>query len=378
MALTRTTAPGNSGATSMTIKELSGMGRTLTLFGRALPYRPITFSGTMRAEFSWYPGNPEATAQMLGAAEDETSMHGMWKDRFLGGVNPTAIATIDGNPITTVSELAKRVDDFRRQGQLLEVTWDSILRQGIMTKFAQTWLYHTDMEWEMVFTWTGQGDTPGPAVLALRTDFTDVSAVWSADKANYDDATANVGILGQVTALADKFTETLATFTRDLDNGVNDINSAVANTVDSVLDPIYATRRVIGVLSGLTDEAGQLIQDMGNHIDRYVYSDNDATIAALPAGKCIAASKYKRRILVQAQQVRYNAAQQQADLSKQLNPNIIGAYVARADTDLRIVSNLYYGTPDEWRTLQAFNYIVGSVLAAGDVVFIPQLRASGV
>src|SRR5262245_24990140 len=75
-------------ASSFTIEELSTedvrKNRVVRLIGRALPYRPITFSGTMRHDITWYPGNPEATIQVLGAAEDPTTINGRWSDRWLG------------------------------------------------------------------------------------------------------------------------------------------------------------------------------------------------------------------------------------------------------------------------------------------------------
>jgi len=96
-------------STVFSIRELTGDKRTLDLRTRALPYRPLTFTGTMRAEFTAYPGNPVRTAQVLGASEEDTTVKGYWKDRFIAqGFANSALA-----PAVLIGE---RIAEFIARG----------------------------------------------------------------------------------------------------------------------------------------------------------------------------------------------------------------------------------------------------------------------
>ena len=174
--------------TAFVITELTGEKRTITMKGRGLPKRPFTLSGSMRTDLSWYAGSPEGTLQIMGASLDPTTISGKWSDKFLsifseeedvqaafgtdhiagqpvrfendrqdtaapvtisgGGVGEGAPAGFD-----SVGELANKIDEIRRQGQILEVKWGRQLRRGILQKFTQNWHTTQDLEWEMVFQW---------------------------------------------------------------------------------------------------------------------------------------------------------------------------------------------------------------------------------
>ena len=66
-------------ASSFSIMELSGDERWVTLIDRALPYRPLSLVTDQKVEVTWYPGNPHATASVLGAREAPTTIRGFWK-----------------------------------------------------------------------------------------------------------------------------------------------------------------------------------------------------------------------------------------------------------------------------------------------------------
>ena len=167
-------------ASAFTIQEITGDQREFRFTGRALPYRPFTISGTQRHDLTWYAGSPEGTLQILGAKEEDTSINGWWKDRFLMPIDAMAVDTrieaglasstaqaagqngelgaqINGQPVENVRGLAEAVDDMRRKGQLVEVTWMSIVRRGIIKSFRQTWHTAQDLEWELQFAWVNQG-----------------------------------------------------------------------------------------------------------------------------------------------------------------------------------------------------------------------------
>lgn len=265
---------------ALIIRELTGDKRALTLTGRALPYRGVAFASEMRAEFSWYPGNPEATVQVLGAKENETVLRGMWKDRFLADRSLVQTGTIPGaaafdlrppaqvsfrgglstSPLLTAMDLVKQVNDIQRSGQLLEVTWDEIGRRGILTKFVHTWQNRRDVEWEMTFQWVNQAEDAAASVFTVEIDVRDVGASW-ADQLAQLQAAAQAPF-----ASIQEFTDAVRAGVNQVKQGVNAINSTVAGVVGTVqgatgalLAPIAAARSVLGVVQTLKDAARTLV-----------------------------------------------------------------------------------------------------------------------
>ena len=79
MAFTGTVASDGS---SFSIRELTGDQRSVILTGRGMPYRPLGFKGKQGLTITWLPGNPIATATVLGPQEDPSDVNGYWKDNF--------------------------------------------------------------------------------------------------------------------------------------------------------------------------------------------------------------------------------------------------------------------------------------------------------
>jgi hypothetical protein len=143
---------------SFIIRELSGgQPRMIELTDRGLPFRPLTVTGKMRAEVTWYPGNPAATVQMLGSEETETTLTGRWSDKYLGDVNTPCVTLTRGRSVQALysaRDAADAMDELRRRGQLVEVTWEHLSRIGYISEFAQTWRWREDVEWSLSFQWT--------------------------------------------------------------------------------------------------------------------------------------------------------------------------------------------------------------------------------
>jgi len=150
----------NQLATSFAIIERTGDKRAVVLRGRALPYRPFSLSGTQRNSIEWYPGNPIGVLQVYGAKEEETTIQGYWKDIFLGegGNGIPSYAQLNGAPLLTAIDLAGTIDDIRRKGQEIVVTWLNHTRYGIIDRFTQKWHTGHDVEWEISFAWISQED----------------------------------------------------------------------------------------------------------------------------------------------------------------------------------------------------------------------------
>jgi len=359
-------------ATRFTIRELTGDKRTLSLGARALPYRPFSLSGTQRLETTWYPGNPEATQQVFGAQEDATQIRGMWKDRFIKelavfGSGFTAIAEIGGTQVGSVVELAKVVDDIRRKGQTLEVTWNHLVRRGIMGKFTQNWDRAQDLDWEISFDWQSQGDQPAPAVMA-RMDLSDIKRRWS----RISNSLA-VAISKPPFGIAPAFAARFFSAADKIQSGIDEVNDAISTVALGALTPPDGARRLVGVATSIQESSEEVIEIVASKTTGDSY-DPDA-LATARFGQVLSATAYFRQTSNVARAARREAARQAAEVARRVNPNIIGSFVARQGQDLRDASTAFYETPDEWRRLLVFNGLTSSELSSGQVIFVPDLSA---
>lgn len=371
-------------ASTFTIRQLTGPGDTLVLQSRALPYRPIEFSGSMRAEFTWYQGNPQATVQISGSQEDETTVHGMWKDIFIGDPDNDA-AFFNGAPVSHASDLVRIVDTMRRQGQLVEVTWDVLVRQGIITNFRHRWDRHQDIEWEIHFGWVNQGEQAvSPTFTPIR-DLSDAHATWSASLRQL--ISAAKAPFAPARAFAASFNAAIA----QASDIVDQISDAVVNVVGFVYTPLDAARRLVSLYE-------QVKQDMLNVRDAttlWPYPQigafleegqtdgtlpqptNQAPASAAKVGETVLAANFARKNNKQARDMAREAAREQYLFGKQIQPDLIDIFIAKDNQDLRDVSTRYYGTQEEWKQIAAKNHLQSSALTAGQVVFIPSLVTPG-
>lgn len=380
-----------SEASTFSLIEEGGV--TLELRERALPYRPLTISGKQRAEFTWYPGNPEATVQMLGPEEGVINLRGFWKDRFIQGTNAAklfnsgefllgqlpGLATL-GQALPTVSALVQAVDDMRRMGRRITLSWAGLTRVGHITSFVQHWNNVHDCEWEMDFSVLSQGEATVPTVTASAPNLADqaVQAIQQAE----DFATE---LLASTTKLSDAsltYRNAFATAVTQFDIITTAAASTVYNAASSVASyeqaPFDAARRIAASASGLVVSASQAL---GGVIDRALadviefgswFGQDEA-----PMGIQIAGNSVQRSVRNAVQSVRYNNAISRFMIEQQLQQELLASFIAPQNMDLRDVSTRYYNTPDNWQQIMQFNGLSSSKLNAGDLVWVPQQGNKG-
>ena len=409
------------------IAEQSGERNTLRLVGRALPYRPMSFEGSMRAEFAHYPGNPIATVQILGPQEGTTSINGMWKDRFIKTTSNLGIpilgqtgkAYYNGSIVDNVSDLVKFADSFRRRGQLLEVSWGDIVRQGIMTKFKQTWLRAEDVEWEAEFTWMSQGEDELPIAFNLLSNLADlINSVVSLVNS----------LLDAISELKDEFAA-IASWINAVNNLIDSITAAVSGLVDLAkqianvaVAPFAIVGNMIAACQTIADNCKELVkvfESLPSRMARAVGFDPAVAAAKLAevAGEAVsavtggtadatkktttgtagndpksgtdpnnetqaqvyAAERAIRKAKRAALKLRAEAARRQLELITQSTDQstLLATIIARDGQDLRDVSTKFYGSPNEWIRLRAYNGFNTSRLIAGDIVLVPRLGNAG-
>lgn len=368
---------------SFVIEERSGDARQVILTGRALPYRPLSLSGSQRNTVEWYPGNPIGVLQVYGAKEEPTTVNGYWKDVFLGSAN---YALVDGFPVATARDLANTVDDIRRKGQEVKVTWLNHVRFGVLSKFTQKWYNGHDLEWEIEFTWIAQEDVTLSQIPFTNSVATvDLADAPSQIKAITDQTKdASEGFLGAIGSTITSLTDTITTFTQnfqDVIDGINEKTDEVGGLVTDLFDAVaqltqFSTapqdvqKRVAGVLDGIKLESDD---------QRDMFQDADGTRLNYGGtfGGVLADRATLREQADLSNQTAVLAAAQQKRILASVKSQVLAVFQAREGDDLRRVSQFYYGTPDGWRSLMLYNDLRTDVLVAGQTVIVPASLSSG-
>jgi hypothetical protein len=357
------------------IRELTGEGRRIELAGWAAPHKPFTLSGSQRAEFTWFQGSGVASVQVLGPEEEASTLRGYWHDRYLMA-QPTgtgSFATLKGVPIASVDALVKLFSDVRRKGQLLEVSWLTTKRHGLLTKFTETWQTFHDVEWEAEFKWTSFGETQGDQILAVREqDLSEVAQTTAADYA----ALRQTAVPSFARAF--EFTASLNHKIEALRGSASSLIDAATGAANGSLGAIDTARRAVSLLSSIAGQAKDAIESVYEHGDEScVGLIGDPAKSRPTLGQTTRVALSNRRIVHQARMVRHNAARARRRMTAMASPDLAISFVARDDQDLREVAVTYYGDASAWRTIATHNGMRTSKLTAGQVVMVPNPRNAG-
>lgn len=359
---------------AFTIQELTGDKRTLTLTQRALPYRPMEWSGSQRAEFTTYPGNPIKTMQVLGAEEEPSEMSGFWKDRFIGVTSgqQTSMAyytnsTGQQTQLTTVIDLVALVDDIRRKGQRIVGQWGPVVRRGLLKHLTQKWHNVHDCEWTIRFEWTDQNDPDAAAVVSQDTDYANAQGTMQAQSQSMQDTVTAAADPTVAPLQLDAVQALVTTLLTDVQSFADTTSSTTSNT----LPVIDQQRRLASLLQTIATDCDALSAQVNSAPSITFVSGSPP--ATQIGGPTLAVDYFNRTMLTLARDMKYGALSTQANIINSIQPNILGVFTARSNTDLRDVSTTYYGTQSDWRSIMAFNGMADSTLEAGDTVFVPQL-----
>ena len=150
MVLANPQAPLELG-TEFVVEVLEGRssGTVVVLSGREKPHRgTLSYEVQQQSVLTWYPGNPEASQQLLGPREGPTTISGVWSDRYLGRGR--------------AEELARFFRDLCREGAAARVVWATNVRTGIVRRAKITPGVPTggagDLAWEVEFEWRSSAD----------------------------------------------------------------------------------------------------------------------------------------------------------------------------------------------------------------------------
>lgn len=386
------------------IRELTGDRRIVRLSGRALPYRPFTLSGSQRHDLTWYGGSPEGTLQIQGAKEDPTSIKGKWKDRFIkpisslssdelqelgfsstrtlggtkaAGQNGEFPAQLDGEPILNVRDLADLIDDIRKKGQHLEITWLDKVRRGILHRFLQSWFTAQDLEYEITFVWNSQeerlSDIPvqtknidvSDSIQEIDNEIESITDIFGSgtDNPQQPSNALDIGLAGTEVIQALNNIDDAIT---DIKRASLDLENAVITNVQIITSPLETGKRAAGLFDFMKRRAASITNLVSSTFEAFALN-TDSTF-----GERLRRRRELKEVRDSSITITSIAAIRQQQMQKQLNPELIRTIIAVEGQDLRDISREIFGTPDSWRSLMVFNNLSSPKLEKGQLVFVPR------
>lgn len=365
------------------VGDLIREGQKYDLVGRGLPYRGVKFEVQQRIQTTWYPGNPVALQQVMGATETNTVVNGIWKNRYLDDpTDPTSRAMVkawDRGNLTQgnmAGQLVRAFEDLCRFAVPVEVRWgtdtddqgnpagEPTVRRGLIKRFTTTYsptdAWTSAIGWEMEFEWRGREQESAKPVSVRLTDAREqLQAV--ADQLT--DAQDQIDGLGESErGLLFGIPDAVTSVTGDVAESIGRMTEAIADYTAGVVGGIHAdgglldganTSLAIALMRQSVDTIRLGVEQI-EALPLYAISVRDDALDLLSA---IGDLFTLKQSLVATQATAAGAAD---DLAGQLTPDSLAEVQAPAGVDLRDLALQYYGDPDKWFVIAHYNGITGS------------------
>jgi hypothetical protein len=304
----------------------------------------------------------------MGATEAPTTITGAWKDRFIGDTTTEPCIAVNGVAVLTARDAIKLFDSICREGQELEVTWDEDVRVGFLEDFESSRQNIHDVEWSMQFAWISRGQAATAVVLASS-----VSLASTASTARQRLNTMRRLLQNPPYPLIPQFQNTIAAAMVEFEVDVQNIEGAASTVAVLATAPIDASRSVIAACNSLVSTG----KELRDYFDSFVpgLTNQITSVATQSYGQSLASLDYTRELQAESSAMVNFAVESRSEYSARIESDLLGIYESRQGDDLRTVSQAYYNTPFQWRTLATFNLLEDVTLQPGTVVLIPKLTA---
>lgn len=348
----------------LTITELSGSRRSVTLRNRAMPHRPVAWPRETVVKEQRYAGNPVKTVQVLGPDHRPLELRGAWKTKFVTqDADLTGFDDLwtEGDDVT--AELLVAVfDRLHTASNLLEVTWASEVWRGVMTKFEPSYARVEDIEWSCSFTWTQRGEMTAP----LASPFTDSQGENNTALSALEDAMADVPPFAILPAMLNPLDaglilarEAMLSLSAGLAavSGVPEIGSEQFQAVASAAEAAATACRDMAALA------------LDSSIESFIATDDVATV--------LSAQTWARDVGNAASAMAAAAIESREAIRSRVVDGYLAVVVLRQGQTLRSLALEWYGSSDAWTTIADANGLTTSNPPAGLIILIPRRARAG-
>jgi len=376
-------------SSAFAIEELEGDKRVVRLVGSGQPFRPSTWESQQSLQTTWYPGNPEASQQVLGPQDLPSDFEGMWRRTLLGRTP----ATVDKVAVVHPMELCSVMDDIRLRGHRLRVTWAAvdgtgadrgkIVREGRLQKFGQSPDRVDDIAWKMHFEWLGRGRNVQRVSVSRDGDY--VSAIVKAKSAANALASLNVAmsaissaakIPGSATRLTLGQLESLANAPAQLVNAVTREANRIVSDLDRIGKLVNKVRAIPASLAGSALATAHNAIAVANRFqDQLSRTPPEALSARASAADVVRAASLFGRTSDVARGLA-GAAHELARRGEQQAPKrtMLGIHVVRRGDTMSSIASKWYGNADLTEKICRSNKLpLGTVTPGRPTLVIPAL-----
>lgn len=389
---------------TVTIEELGGKQRTLTLQGGGLPLQGAEWSGEQVLDTQWNPGSPVAVQHVMGPTEPPSDWNGMWRTTVLIALPVewdagTGAGTGAGTQsLVVAADVREAMDSIRVGAQLLRVTWIDkpgrrLLRYGRLSKLACDFDRTDDIKWSATFAWVGkvrsavavsQPDQGLAAARAAALAATDAQSRITAATIISSNAaipnSANNFTLGNLEQLANGPRDIAKSFARALTDvtsrlqTLGNIIQTVANTPQAIAEQfVDAALGAVGVANEFVDEISRTSPES--------MSLRNSVKSLLSAATYYSSAQTGAEVLAEASMTAARAAQQRKKASVRAGSDprsltgagdLLEVYVPRQGDTMTSISLKFYKTDLAYELARA-NGLPGSTITPprGPALIIP-------
>jgi hypothetical protein len=317
----------------------------------AAPHDAIEIPLQVKTVRSENPGSDEVTEQVLAATWQPFDVQGEWNDQYGGA----------GFAMGTYRDFGRLV----ARASLVRIEIEQLSVVGLITNFTPRYERETVVGYKFTFSphqheTVGNQRTIGPATQVatrpLSAHLTDAKNAVAA----LDDSTQAAVVMPRATALD--------TIKSGLDK-VLVLQSIIARLERTLSEGLGAD--AVRKLTAIAAQFRALLQgalDLAKHYEGSRGADDDSTghpVAALRLSEHARTAQAQARVLAS----KSLAAERDALARARTKPRAI--HRPFAGESLYRISQRYYGTPDEWRTIYNANHLRTLVLAGTEELIIP-------
>lgn len=383
------------------VQEIAGLGRGISLRGRSLPYRGLSYEATQRVEQTWNPGNPTATIQIDGPEYSDVTINGMWKDIFLFDPEnapvlsdfPSLIPVETGTPRggspiasqeATRAEIAMfAFEQLRKAASPCRIEWGSIVRYGIVHKTNFTFERIEDIAWEITFKLHGESpNQPAPGDEAFTSVTDNMRSIIDkmlierlavdpeAPRSPFDVALGLINTL-QAALINIQYFRT-GTSLLDITGFITRLGFLVTELLDTLegfanlaFFPFDVISTVIATLKSVQLQGELITQRFESRAVATAasFSRNPAEVASANATQQFIRDRTKR-MAADAVRVRRQFEQLQAQ-------GVFKTVRMKSGETLRDIARREYGVEGDWRLIADFNGFSSSIVPTGRIIRIP-------
>lgn len=344
-----------------------------------IPLRPWSFGVVQRTVRTDYPGADDPTEQVLGPNFEEFTLQGRWDDRYnpqgsFDRNNAEDRAIIEGRQVegarNKVSGYAvttwKAFEAMVRRGNQVRITFEQVTVLGVITRVN----FDYRRAWDIGYEFTVSPHHRAPrgffaiqrsprAVLNARQLRGEVSA--EVDKiVAFHAAAPQARIVGATYVAVDELVE-------DLQTGLTSIDKAITQrNLTLEVEPDGGLLKLAALFFNQATTASSIIEVLRG-LDSSEALDFEAGVGVLNF------DVWSRGIMESCRRTVVFAQRAASELQQRAEPNALRFYQPQKGESLYSVSNRFYRTPHNWRTIARRNNLSSFILTGEELLIIPEV-----